>query len=323
MYYWPMKLVFMGTPDFAVPSLKLLLESGYHIAAVITAPDKPAGRGKKMQESAVKRFAVEKGLQVLQPVNLKEPAFLNQLQLLAPDLQIVVAFRMLPESVWNLPPLGTYNLHASLLPRYRGAAPINRAIMNGDTKTGLSTFKLQHDIDAGQILLQEEVAIGPDTTAGELHDELMERGARLLLKTVQMIEQHTRQRTPLPFVVQNETGVSHAPKINKETCRIDWTASPGTIHNQIRGLSPYPGAFTEYIDSNGRRTVFKIFKTRPLYRATSNTNGTLIAASDHTLEVACSGGTVQILELQQEGKKRMTTEAFLRGFKPGLPLVFL
>jgi len=310
-----MKIVFMGTPDFAVPSLSVLLENKYEIVGVITAPDKPAGRGKKVSESAVKKFALEKSLNLLQPSNLKDPHFLEQLKTLAPDLQIVVAFRMLPESVWNLPALGTYNLHASLLPKYRGAAPINRAIMNGDTKSGVSTFKLQHDIDSGNILLQEEVTIGEQMNAGELHDLLMERGAKVLLKTVQMIEENQKTQRPLPFKVQNDAEVSHAPKIHKETCKIDWNKTANEIHDQIRGLSPYPAAYTTYEDGEGNATGIKIYKAMPKKNESGKNNGSLIAASGDAIDVACKGGTIEILELQQEGKKRLSAEAFLRGFK--------
>lgn len=310
-----MKIVFMGTPDFAVPSLKILLEKAYSIVGVVTAPDKPAGRGKKLQESAVKKFAVERGLNVLQPTNLKDPGFLETLNALQPDLQIVVAFRMLPESVWNLPPLGTYNLHASLLPQYRGAAPINRAIMNGETKTGLTTFKLQHAIDSGNILLQEEVAIGENTTAGELHDELMEKGAALLLKTVQLIESHQASGEPLPFKVQHEAEVSHAPKIHKDTCRIHWEDSAQRIHNQIRGLSPYPAAYTLYDNGEGATTAIKIYKTSLKNDNYTGTNGSLIDENGSSLVVVCGEGAIEILELQQEGKKRLPTETFLKGFK--------
>jgi methionyl-tRNA formyltransferase len=310
-----MKIVFMGTPEFAVPSLRSLLEKGYAIVGVVTAPDKPAGRGKQLQESAVKKFATERGLNVLQPANLKDPGFLETLKALHADLQIVVAFRMLPESVWNLPPLGTYNLHASLLPQYRGAAPINRAIMNGETKTGLTTFKLQHAIDSGNILLQEEVVIGENTNAGELHDELMEKGAALLLRTVQLIEAHQVSGAPLPFKVQRETEVSHAPKIHKDTCRIHWQNSAQHIHNQIRGLSPYPAAFTLYDNGEGVTTVIKIYKAVPKKGHYPGTNGSLIDENGVSLMVVCGEGTLEILELQQEGKKRLPTETFLKGFK--------
>ncbi len=310
-----MKIVFMGTPEFAVPSLRSLLDNGYQIVGVVTAPDKPAGRGKKMQESAVKKFARERSLNVLQPNNLKDPSFLEALKTLNPDLQIVVAFRMLPESVWNLPPLGTYNLHASLLPRYRGAAPINRAIMNGDTKTGLTTFKLQHAIDSGNILLQEEETISENTNAGDLHDCLMEKGATLLLKTVQLIETSQRSGEALPFKMQKEEDVSHAPKINKETCRINWHEPAQTIHNQIRGLSPYPAAFTIYDNGEGTTSLIKIYKAIPKEGPYNKPNGTLIDVNDSTLQVVCDGGAIEILELQQEGKKRLATDVFLKGFK--------
>jgi len=310
-----MKIVFMGTPEFAVPSLGLLLDSGYSIVGVVTAPDKHAGRGKKLQESAVKKFARERNLNVLQPTNLKDPAFLEHLKALGPDLQIVVAFRMLPEAVWNLPPLGTYNLHASLLPRYRGAAPINRAIMNGDIKTGVTTFKLQHNIDSGNILLQDEEPIGENTDAGDLHDRLMVKGANLLLRTVQLIETQQQTGGGLTFKVQNESEVSHAPKIHKDTCRINWSESAQTIHNQVRGLSPYPAAFTIYDTGEGSTSVIKIYKTIPKVGKYEGTNGTLIAENDSTLHVVCVDGAVQILELQQEGKKSLPTAVFLKGFK--------
>jgi methionyl-tRNA formyltransferase len=310
-----MKIVFMGTPEFAVPSLKILLDNAYRVVAVVTAPDKPAGRGKNLQESAVKKFALERGLKVLQPTNLKDDGFLNQLKALEPELQIVVAFRMLPERIWNLPPLGTYNLHASLLPKYRGAAPINRAIMNGETKTGISTFKLQHDIDSGNILLQEEVSIGEQTTAGELHDELMEKGANVLLKTVRMIEEYHKKDLPLPFKIQNESNVSHAPKLNKDTCRINWNDPMEKILNHIRGLSPYPAAFTTYCNATEKHIGFKIYKAKAVHYSGEGTNGTLVDDTKTPLLIKCEGGAVQLLELQQEGKKRMDAEAFLRGFK--------
>lgn len=305
----------MGTPEFAVPSLRILLEKGYKVVGVITAPDKAAGRGKKIQESAVKKFALEKGLKVLQPNNLKDPVFLEQLRALEPDLQIVVAFRMLPESVWNLPPLGTYNLHASLLPRYRGAAPINRAIMNGETKTGITTFQLQKDIDTGNILLQEELQIPDTMNAGELHDVLMEKGAWLLLRTVQTIEEHLKQNKALPFKIQNESEVCHAPKIFKEDCKIRWSDSVLHIYNQIRGLSPYPAAYSLYEDGEGNTPLIKIYKALPHQKKTNGANGTLIDENKKSLEVICTGGTIEILELQQEGKRRMSTQDFLRGFK--------
>jgi methionyl-tRNA formyltransferase len=310
-----MKIVFMGTPEFAVPSLKILLDNAYRIVAVVTAPDKPAGRGKNLQESAVKKFALERGLKVLQPTNLKDEGFLNQLKALEPELQIVVAFRMLPERVWNLPPLGTYNLHASLLPKYRGAAPINRAIMNGETQTGVSTFKLQHDIDSGNILLQEEVTIGEAMTAGELHDKLMEVGANVLLKTVQLIEEYRKKSLPLPFKIQNESDVSHAPKLHKDTCRINWNDPKEKIINHIRGLSPYPAAFTNYYHADEKPLAFKIYKAKAVDFSEERTNGTLIDDAKRPLLIKCAGGAVQLLEIQQEGKKRMNAEAFLRGFK--------
>src|SRR5688572_15646981 len=234
------RIIFMGTPEFAVASLDALVQAGCNIIAVITAPDKPAGRGMKLTESAVKKYAVEKQLPVLQPVKLKDPEFLETLKGLQADLQIVVAFRMLPEVVWNMPPLGTINLHGSLLPQYRGAAPINWAVINGEKETGVTTFKLQHEIDTGDILLQQSFPIGDDETAGEVHDKMKDIGARLLVRTVQGIAEGTLQSTPQPAT---EAPLKHAPKIYTDTCNINWTKTAQEIHDLIRGLSPFPGAF--------------------------------------------------------------------------------
>src|ERR1043165_9173853 len=245
-----LRIVFMGTPEFAVASLDALVNKGYNIVGVITAPDKPAGRGMKLQESAVKKYAVEKGLRILQPEKLKNPQFLDELKSLNADLQVVVAFRMLPEVVWNMPALGTINVHASLLPQYRGAAPINWAIINGEKQTGITTFKLKHEIDTGDILLQETINIGEDETAGELHDRMKEIGAQLLVKTIKGIADGSLKETPQP-----PGDIKHAPKIFTETCHIKWNKSLNSIYNLIRGLSPYPGAFT-LLDEK----VLKIFK---------------------------------------------------------------
>jgi methionyl-tRNA formyltransferase len=238
--YRDLRIVFMGTPEFAVASLDALVQAGCNIVAVITAPDKPAGRGMKLQESAVKKYAVEKGLPLLQPEKLKNPQFLETLRNLRADLQVVVAFRMLPEVVWNMPPMGTINVHGSLLPKYRGAAPINWAIINGEKETGVTTFKLQHEIDTGNILLQQRLPIGEEETAGELHDRMKVAGAELLVKTVQGLADGTLKEIPQSDV----NDVPHAPKIFTETCQINWNKTVEEIHNLIRGLSPYPGAFT-------------------------------------------------------------------------------
>lgn len=309
-----MRIVFMGTPEFAVPSLRILLENNFEIAAVITAPDKAAGRGQQIQESAVKKFAAERGLKILQPEKLKDADFLNELKSLNADLQFVVAFRMLPEAVWNMPELGTFNLHASLLPKFRGAAPINWAIINGEKETGITTFKLQQEIDTGNILLQEKVTIGENMNAGELHDELMVRGAALVLKTAQMIREYSANNIPLPFKSQNENEVSHAPKIFKETCRINWNMPAVKIHDHIRGLSRYPGAFTELITESGK-LLLKIFASEKEYSTSEKPNGSLVCDGKTHLKIRCSDGFIVVKDLQLQGRKRMGIEEFLRGSK--------
>ncbi len=303
----------MGTPEFAVPCLEILYNAGYEIAAVVTVADKPAGRGQSLSQSAVKQFAVSKGLKVLQPLKLKDPGFLNELSTLKADLQVVVAFRMLPEAVWDMPPLGTINLHASLLPAYRGAAPINWAIINGEKETGLTTFKLQHEIDSGQILFQEKIKIEEGETAGVLHDKMKTAGATLLLKTVREIEDRTQRGEPLPLVVQEESRVSHAPKIFKETCRVRWDEPAQKIHNLVRGLSPYPAAFAILVNE-GRQYQLKIFSaaTEP---GKTVTPGAVDSDGKTSLKVQCAEGCLVLLEIQLEGKKRMRAEEFLRGFK--------
>lgn len=310
-----MKIVFMGTPEFAVPSLAALIQNGFSVVAVVTSPDKPAGRGLKMTHSAVKKYALEKELPVLQPGNLKDPEFLKALRAFGPDLQIVVAFRMLPEQVWSLPALGTYNLHASLLPRYRGAAPINRAIMAGETETGLTTFRLQHEIDAGSILMQRKIAIGENTTAGELHDQMMGLGAELLVESVKHIERcHEKGKEP-ELTSQDLNLVSHAPKLHRETCKINWQLPATQLHNHIRGLCPYPGAFTFYQDGQEKPIQFKIFRAQANHLTHSFTNGYLIDVTSKCLVVACGEGSLTITELQMEGKRRMKVEEFIRGFR--------
>jgi methionyl-tRNA formyltransferase len=255
-----MRIVFMGTPEFAVKSLESIIKEGYEVVGVITAPDKPAGRGQQLQQSAVKQFALKHHLRVMQPEKLKDPIFVEELRALKTDLQIVVAFRMLPEVVWNMPKLGTFNLHASLLPKYRGAAPINWAVMNGDKESGITTFKLQHEIDTGHVLYRSKVSITDTMTAGELHDILMLQGAELMVKTVEALKDYLDNNTPLNFLPQNDGEATHAPKIFKETCKIEWQQNVWKIYNQIRGLSPYPGAFTEFKNEKGESVSLKIFK---------------------------------------------------------------
>jgi len=296
----------MGTPEFAVASLAALLDAGKEIVAVVTAPDKPAGRGQKISESAVKQFAVSKGLPVLQPVKLKDSDFIAQLTALKPDLQVVVAFRMLPEVVWNLPPQGTINLHASLLPNYRGAAPINWAVINGEKETGLTTFKLQHEIDTGDILLQDKLTIGDQETAGELHDRMKTAGAALLVKTVTELEKGKLQAT-----AQNaDSTFKHAPKLYKEDCVIQWNLSAEHIYNQIRGLSPYPTAFTNIGGKN-----LKIFRAALVQQQPHVKPGEFVTDHKTFLKFAAADGWLNLEEVQLEGKKKMGIEEFLRGIR--------
>ncbi len=305
------KILFSGTPDFAVESLKILVENGYNICGVITAPDKPAGRGMQMQQSAVKKYALSKGLYILQPEKLKDAVFLSQVASLKADLHIVVAFRMMPEQLWSMPRLGTLNLHASLLPQYRGAAPINRAIMNGETTTGVTTFFLKHEIDTGDIILSDKVDIGPTETAGELHDRLMHIGAALVLKTVQQIEKGNLSTTPQKSITSE---LKHAPKIFKNDCIINWSDKTSTVFNQIRGLSPYPGAFTMLEDKNGKTLTLKIYSALFLESKELSETGKIISDNKSFLNITTSDGIISIKELQLEGKKRMSAEEFLRGF---------
>lgn len=301
-----MRIVFLGTPEFAVASLKAMLDAGFDVVGVVTAPDKPAGRGMHLQQSAVKKFAVEKGLRVLQPEKLKDPEFLEALRSLKADLQVVIAFRMLPEVVWNMPPLGTINLHASLLPDYRGAAPINRAIMNGETVTGVSTFFLKHEIDTGDILLKATCPIGPDTNASELHDTLMELGAQLMVESLHKIETGSTQGTP-----QGPPTEKTAPKIFREDCLIHWDQSGTRIHNHIRGLSPYPAAHTII----GNKQV-KVFQDRFEPAIHQLSPGTVETDGKTFLRMSCNDGWIYLLDVQMESKKRMLIEELLRGWKP-------
>jgi methionyl-tRNA formyltransferase len=300
------RIVFMGTPDFAVESLKALLHAGYNVVGVVTAPDKPAGRGQKLSESAVKQYAQEQGLPILQPLKLKDPEFIAQLSALKPDLQVVVAFRMLPETVWNLPPQGTVNVHGSLLPNYRGAAPINWAILNGEKETGVSTFKLQHEIDTGDILLQEKMPIGPNEPAGELHDRMKVVGAQLLVKTLQELANGTLSASPQ----QLNANTKHAPKLFKTDCEIDWNNTSEQIYNQIRGLSPYPTAFTVLGDKTLKIFSAEIEPGKPEIPA-----GTFSTDHKSYLKFAATDGYLSLKEVQLEGKKKMEIDEFLRGVR--------
>jgi len=301
----------MGTPEFAVASLEKLHQSGYDIAAVVTAPDKPSGRGMKVHQSAVKTFALSKNLKILQPEKLKDPNLIEDLQKLNADIFVVVAFRMLPEIVWNMPPLGTINLHASLLPRYRGAAPINWAIINGEKETGLTTFKLQHEIDTGNILLQQKLSIADDETTGSLHDRMMNAGADLLLETLEAL-----QSGKLKEVEQSEIKTSaskelrHAPKIFTETCQINWNKTADEIYDLIRGLSPYPAAFTFLNEKK-----IKIFKAEKQKSDKKNEPGTVDTDRKTYLKFSSADGFISLKEIQPEGKKKMNIEDFLRGWR--------
>lgn len=308
------RIIYMGTPDFAVEPLKTLVENKYNIVGVITNPDKPAGRGQKILESAVKKYAQDQGLNILQPEKFRNEEFLNKLRLLQADLQIVVAFKMLPEVVWSMPKYGTFNLHASLLPQYRGAAPINWAIINGDKKTGVSTFLLKHEIDTGNILFQEEVKIEENDNAGIIHDKLMYKGSELVLKTVNAIINDDYSQTNQEEVIKESTDLNHAPKIFKADCKINWSKNVSDIHNLIRGLSPYPAAWTEIIkDENA--TQLKVFKTEKEITNHDSKFGDIVTDNKSFLKVAVHGGFIHVLELQQAGKKRIAINDFLRGFQ--------
>ncbi|MFW0716788.1 methionyl-tRNA formyltransferase [Pedobacter sp. N23S346] len=301
-----MKIVFMGTPDFAVASLDALVQANFDIVAVVTAPDKPAGRGQKLNESAVKKYAVEHSIPVLQPEKLKNPEFLEALKSYQADLQVVVAFRMLPEVVWNMPPKGTINLHGSLLPQYRGAAPINHAIINGEKESGVTTFFLTHEIDTGDIILSDRTPIGDDETAGELHDKLMVIGANLLVKTVTAIASGDFTEQPQP----QSDELKHAPKIFKEDCKIDWNNPSAKVHNLIRGLSPYPTAFTMLNEK-----TLKIFKAEHENTEPAIAAGGFLTDGKTYLKFATKDGFIKLMDIQFEGKKRMLIEDFLRGMR--------
>lgn len=302
-----MKIVFLGTPEFAAYSLTYLLDAGIDIAAVVTMPDKTGGRGHKTITSAVKQVALERSLPLLQPVSLKDPAFIEALREINADLFVVIAFRMLPEIVWRMPRLGTFNLHASLLPRYRGAAPINWAVINGDTETGVTTFFLKHEIDTGDIIAREKIEIRPEDNVGDVHDRLMELGARLTLKTIRDIEAGTLTTTPQDALTGGEEPTP-APKIFKDTCRIDWTKPAAQVHNLVRGLSPYPAAWT-VIDPVGD---VKIFETKVLPQA-STEPGRIRITPAGTMTIDCADAPLEIISLQAHGKRRMPVADFLRG----------
>lgn len=303
-----LRIVFMGTPEFAVASLDALVKEGCNIVAVVTAPDKPAGRGMELQQSAVKKYALQNNLTVLQPEKLKAPEFLDTLKSLQADLQICVAFRMLPEVVWNMPPMGTINLHGSLLPQYRGAAPINWAIINGEKETGVTTFKLKHEIDTGNILLQERFPISEEDTAGTVHDRMMHIGAALLVKTVKGLADGILEEKPQD--VPQGTLLHHAPKIFTETCVIDARKTVTEVYNLVRGLSPYPGAFT-LLDNK----KLKVYKCAKQVAPHDKEPGTFHTDGKNYLHLICADGFLELLEIQLEGKKRMKVEDFLRGYR--------
>lgn len=306
-----LRIVFLGTPDFAVESLEAILANGYNVVGVVTMPDKPAGRGHKMYQSPVKLCAMSHGIEVLQPVRLKDPEFVDRLRALEADLFIVIAFRMLPEVVWTMPRLGTFNLHASLLPRYRGAAPINRAVMNGDTETGVTTFFLKHEIDTGDIISQERVEILPTDNVGDVHDRLMHLGAKLTVKTIDDIIAGTLRPIPQDQLI-GDTEPTPAPKIFKEDCEICWNSPAETIHNHVRGLSPYPAAWSTLISDDTEQGAVKIFETAILHDMAPLAPGEIAIQGD-TLIVGTATAPISILSLQAPGKRRVTTAEYLRG----------
>lgn len=305
----------MGTPDFAVESLKALVEGGYNVVGVITMPDKPAGRGHKLQYSAVKEYALSQSLPLLQPEKLKDEEFIASLKSWNADLQIVVAFRMLPEIVWNMPRLGTFNLHASLLPQYRGAAPINWAVINGDKETGATTFFLTHEIDTGKIIMQEKISIADNENVGSVHDRLMKMGAGLVTKTVDAILDGSYDAVDQSAFYTDESQLRSAPKIFKDTCRIDWQKNIKDIHNLVRGMSPYPAAWSEITTDEGMTIAIKIFETEMITAQHSLLPGTIITDSKSHVDVAVEDGYIRLLSVQLAGKKRMDIKSLLNGFK--------
>ncbi len=301
------RIIFMGTPDFAVASLDAIVKAGFKVVGIVTAPDKPAGRGMNLNQSAVKKYAIENGLNILQPEKLKNPDFIDSLKALQADIQIVVAFRMLPEIVWNMPPLGTINVHGSLLPNYRGAAPINWAVINGEKETGVTTFKLKHEIDTGDILLQEKMTIGENESATEVHDRMKIIGATLLVKTIAGLLAETIHEKPQQIAGSDP---KHAPKIFTKDCEINWNKTVSEIHNQIRGLSIFPGAIT-LLDQK----ILKIYRSEKEVVEHNQPIGSISSDGKNFIKFACKDGYIQIKDLQLEGKKRMLVEDFLRGYR--------
>lgn len=310
-----LRIVFLGTPDFAVASLDALVKAGHHIAGVVTAPDKPAGRGKKLRITAVKQYALDAGLKIMQPANLKDAQFLDELSALNANLGIVVAFRMLPEAVWQMPEMGTFNLHASLLPQYRGAAPINHAIMNGETETGVTTFFLNHAIDTGNIIFRSSVPILPDETFGQLHDKLMDEGAKLVLKTVEAIKNDDIEPVPQKNLLDEDQAIKTAPKLFREDCEINWRQSGKRIHDFVRGLSPIPAAHTFLLKPDGQKEQLKIFKVDFVDLEHSEKPGTIITDQKKIFGVYVFDGKIMIRDLQMAGKKRHNVKDFLNGYQ--------
>lgn len=309
-----LRIVYMGTPEFAVTSLKRLVEGGYNVVGVITAPDRPAGRGQKVRPSAVKEYAVSQNLPLLQPVKLQDPDFLTQLKSWNADLQIVVAFRMLPEVVWDMPRLGTFNLHASLLPQYRGAAPIHWAVINGEIETGVTTFFLDHKIDTGKIILQKKVAIKEADNVGVIHDKLMELGGELVVETVDALLDDNIQPIPQEKLIEGE--LKNAPKLFRENCKIDWTQSVETIYNFIRGLSPYPSAWSPmFVASENKAIDVKVFASEKVIQKHNLDTGTIQTDGKEYIQVAVRDGFIAIKELQLPGKKRLKVDELLRGYE--------
>lgn len=306
------RIAYFGTPEFAASQLEAILKAGYEVAVVVTMPDKPAGRGRQIQYSDVKKTALEHGLPLLQPEKLKDPTFLEQLASYQANLFVVVAFRMLPAVVWQMPELGTFNLHASLLPQYRGAAPINFAIINGETETGLTTFFLNEEIDMGAVIMREKVGIRPDETAGELHDELMVLGNKLVVETIKKVEQGTVEPLPQEQLAEGQP-LKPAPKISKEFCNIDWSQDRLTIYNHIRGLSPYPAAHTQLISEMGERIEMKVFSSEMEACHPDMPVGSVVTDNKKFLKIAIKDGFIHLTQVQQAGKKAMPIADFLRG----------
>ena len=309
-----LRIIYMGTPDFAVETLRLLVERGYNVVAVVTMPDKPAGRGHKIQFSPVKQYALSVGLPVLQPERLKDEAFIEEVRSYNAHLQIVVAFRMLPQVVWDMPPMGTFNLHASLLPQYRGAAPLNWAIMNGDKETGITTFFLTHEIDTGRVIQRRSIPIADTDNVGIIHDRLMEMGAEMVCETVDNIIADKVVAIAQEELMTDEP-LRPAPKIFKDTCHLDFARKVEDLYNQVRGLSPYPAAWCEFVSPEGEAVGVKVFEAARHICEHCNTPGTIHTDGKKVIEIACEDGYLQILSLQLAGKKRLTAEELLRGFR--------